>query len=133
MITATDRSPEESDASKVAETPVERTDKDPALAQATEKTAAHDATGDPHHTLRAIVKERTWIRVFVDDHEPKEYVFQPGSQPQWEAVEGFELLIGNAGGIDLNFNGEQMTDLGASGKVIRVFLPEEFKQNRKED
>lgn len=133
MIPPADIKLEKKDALKVEETPIETTDKDSSLDQAQEKTSASDTTNALKHTLRAMVKERTWIRIFVDDHEPKEYVFQPGSQPQWEAAEGFELLIGNAGGIDLDFNGEQMKDLGESGKVIRVFLPEGFKQNRKED
>ncbi|MDZ7697008.1 MAG: DUF4115 domain-containing protein [Deltaproteobacteria bacterium] len=133
MTPATDSNLEKKDALKVVETPIETTDKDLSPDQAGEKTSAPDTTNVLNHTLRAMVKERTWIRIFVDDREPKEYVFQPGSQPQWEAAEGFELLIGNAGGIDLDFNGEQMTDLGESGKVIRVFLPEEFKQNRKEN
>ncbi len=73
--------------------------------------------------LRAVVKERTWVRIFVDDKDPKEYIFQPGSEPQWTAEKGFELLIGNAGGIELELNGERVEGLGKRGQVVRLRLP----------
>jgi cytoskeleton protein RodZ len=73
--------------------------------------------------LRAVVKERTWVRIFVDDKDPKEYIFQPGSEPEWTAEKGFELLIGNAGGIELELNGERVEGLGKRGQVVRLRLP----------
>ena len=75
--------------------------------------------------LRAAVKERTWVRIFVDDQDPKEYIFQPGSEPEWTANEGFELVIGNAGGIELELNGQRVEDLGRSGQVVRLRLPKQ--------
>ncbi len=78
--------------------------------------------------LKADVKERTWVKIRIDGREPKEYVFSPGSQPEWEAKEGFELLIGNAGGLDFMLNGEEMKDLGNPGQVIRLKFPEDFER-----
>ena len=78
--------------------------------------------------LKADVKERTWVKIRIDGREPKEYVFSPGSQPEWEAKEGFELLIGNAGGLDFMLNGEEMKDLGNPGQVIRLKFPEDFEK-----
>jgi len=80
--------------------------------------------------LRAAVKERTWVRIFVDDQDPKEYIFQPGSKPEWTANEGFELVIGNAGGIELELNGQRVEDLGRSGQVVRLRLPKDNEQSR---
>ena len=77
----------------------------------------------PPLILKANVKERTWVRVTIDGERPKEYVFDPESSPEWRAHSGFELLIGNAGGIDLEFNGKKMEDLGKRGQVIRLRLP----------
>jgi len=79
--------------------------------------------------LKAIVKERTWIRVRIDNEKPKEYILGPESQPQWRAAKVFELLIGNAGGIDLEFNGKKMEDLGKQGQVIRLRLPMEYERS----
>ncbi|MEJ2586757.1 MAG: DUF4115 domain-containing protein [Deltaproteobacteria bacterium] len=129
----TREAPEADKAAQVPSAPAEEAKVEQPLAEAAEKTPAPDLGNGHQLTLKAMVKERTWVRIFVDDREPKEYVFQPGSHPQWEANKGFELLIGNAGGIDLEFNGKPLKDLGESGKVIRLFFPEGYKQNRSED
>ncbi len=77
-------------------------------------------------TLRGIVKTRTWVRIYVDDQAPKEFIFQPGSRPQWKAKQGFSVLVGNAAGIDFEFNGEEIRDLGNLGQVVRLNFPEGF-------
>ncbi len=80
--------------------------------------------------LKANVKERTWIRVFVDKMKPKDYVFSPGSKPEWTAEKGFELLIGNAGGIELGFEGAPMKTPGKKGQVIRLSIPEGYERSK---
>jgi len=83
--------------------------------------------------LKANVREKTWVRVFVDDQDPKEYVFTPGSHPEWKAKEGLELLIGNAGGISFEFNGVQIENIGNPGQVVRLSLPEGYKRKKLQD
>lgn len=75
--------------------------------------------------LKGVVREKTWVRIFVDDQGPKDYIFRAGSEPEWRAKEGFELLIGNAGGIELELNGKMIQDLGSRGQVVRLRLPKE--------
>ena len=82
--------------------------------------------------LKGHVTERTWLRISIDDRKPKEYVFAPSDTPQWEAEKGFELLIGNAGGIVLEFNGKKMDNLGKRGQVVRIKLPEEERSSAKD-
>ena len=53
----------------------------------------------------------------------KEYLFQPGDTITWTAQEGFDILVGNAGGIDFSLNGTEIGTLGVEGKVVRVKLP----------
>lgn len=64
----------------------------------------------------------------MDDQGPKEYMFRPGSHLQWKATKGFEILIGNAGGIDLEFSGTEIKNLGGHGKVVRLRLPEDYER-----
>ena len=87
----------------------------------------------PEITLKADVVERTWIKIFVDGQDPKEFIFPPGSHPEWKAREGFELLIGNAGGINLELNGQKIKKLGTSGQVVRLSLPEGYKSRVVQD
>jgi cytoskeleton protein RodZ len=84
-------------------------------------------TGSDLLILKAIVRKRTYIRVVADSLEPKEYVFSAGSNPQWEARKDFDVLIGNAGGVDLEFNGKKIQDLGRPGQVIRLRFPKNVR------
>jgi len=84
-------------------------------------------------TLKANIREKTWVRVFVDDQDPKEYIFAPGSRPVWKAKTGMELLIGNAGGIGLEFNGVPIENIGDPGQVVRLNLPEGYKRKKLQD
>ncbi len=107
------------------------------------ETAVNDAaTSEPsvgtepdqtRFVLTGHVQARTWIRICVDDQEPKEYIFQPGSRPQWKGVEGFNILIGNAAGVEFDFNGERFENLGDLGKVVRLKLPQYFEGSKCED
>jgi cytoskeleton protein RodZ len=85
------------------------------------------------HVLKAVVEDRTWIRITVDDEKPKEYIFQPGSRPQWKAKNGFDLVIGNAAGIEFEFDGQPMENLGELGQVVRLKLPEGYEGPVRED
>ena len=76
--------------------------------------------------LQGIVKGRTWVRIIIDGQEPKEYIFQPGARPQWKARESFDILIGNAVGIEFEFNKERIGNLGNLGQVVRLKLPEDL-------
>lgn len=83
--------------------------------------------------LKGHVTERTWLRISIDGLEPKEYTFGPSDKPEWKAENGFELLIGNAGGIILEFNGKKMDNLGKRGQVVRIKLPGEEERNTARD
>ena len=82
----------------------------------------------PELTLKAAIREETWVKITVDNNEPKEFMFTPGRRYEWKAKKGFELMIGNAGGIDLEFNGEAVAKPSTSGKVVRLRLPENFER-----
>jgi len=77
----------------------------------------------PQFELTAHVRSRTWIAIHVDDQPEKEYLFQPGGTFTWEAHEGFDILVGNAGGIDFVLNGTKIGTLGGEGEVVRIRLP----------
>lgn len=78
----------------------------------------------PQFILTATVKSQTWIAMYIDDEAAKEYLLEPGDAMRWEADEGFDILVGNAGGIEFFLNGEEVGHLGPEGKVVRLKLPE---------
>ncbi len=75
-------------------------------------------------TLTAQVNNPTWIAIYIDDAPVKEYLFQPGDTMKWTADKGFDILVGNAAGIEFFLNGKEVGYLGPEGKVVRLKLPE---------
>jgi len=82
------------------------------------------SSGSAPFVLRAEAVETTWLRIFIDESQEREYTLRPGEQLTWTAVAGIDLLVGNAGGIRLYLNNEPLKLLGESGKVVRLYLPD---------
>lgn len=85
------------------------------------------------NTLTCYVSSTTYVKIWVDNNRPAQHVFPGGSRHQWTASEGFYVLVGNAGGIEFDFNGKKIKDLGRQGEVVRLRLPENFKSNISEN
>ena len=73
--------------------------------------------------LNIRANEETWLKVIVDDNAPSEYILGPGDRLALTATQGYSLLIGNAGGVEMDLNGEPVTITGKSGQVRTIELP----------
>jgi hypothetical protein len=95
--------------------------------QAETKTVAaapQASTSSPAHTLRAQAKEATWIRVLAEGQPPREMILRPGQSAVWTSDSTFQITLGNAGGVTLNLDGQDLPPFGKSGQVIRnIRLP----------
>ncbi|MDJ0667732.1 MAG: DUF4115 domain-containing protein [Desulfobacterales bacterium] len=67
--------------------------------------------------------EDTWLKVIIDDQKPEEIMLKSGDSKQIEARNHFNLLIGNAGGVELQLNGSPVEVSGKSGQVVNIQLP----------
>ncbi len=70
-------------------------------------------------------RELTWIRVVKDKKDTREILLRPGEKIEREASESFLLDIGNAGGVDIYFQGRPLGALGKHGEVVHIRLPTE--------
>ncbi|HXI10513.1 MAG TPA: RodZ domain-containing protein, partial [Thermodesulfobacteriota bacterium] len=75
------------------------------------------------HSLTVSAAELTWVKVAIDDDEPFDVVLRPGEKVSWKAAKAFHLVVGNAGGVTVNFDGEEFSGLGASGEVVKLVFP----------
>lgn len=73
--------------------------------------------------LTVTAVETTWLRITRDQEEPREMTLRPGQTTRLEADTGFQLLIGNAGGVRLALNDETVQVPGRSGQVVTLRLP----------
>jgi len=79
-------------------------------------------TARPGHRLTARATEEVWIQVSVDGDEPVDVLLKEGEAAAWEAEDGFSLVVGNAGGVSLTLDGEDLGPLGKSGHVAHLDL-----------
>ncbi|MFC1859438.1 helix-turn-helix domain-containing protein [Thermodesulfobacteriota bacterium] len=73
--------------------------------------------------LKILTVEETWIKIIVDSQSPREYTLQPGDRLALEASVGYNLLIGNAGGIKLALNDAPVEVPGKSAQVVNIQIP----------
>jgi len=72
--------------------------------------------------LMIACQQRTWVRIVIDGSERKEFTMNPEEVLVLDGREGFDLLIGNAGGIKLFYNGKDTGFEGSEGEVKRISL-----------
>ena len=73
--------------------------------------------------LKLVAVEPTWLKIITDDQVPQEYSMGAGDTLRLEAHDRFNLLIGNATGVRLTFNGKPVAVPGKSGQVVTLQLP----------
>ncbi len=95
--------------------PEERTAPEPAPAPAPAERAAYK--------LVIEAGETTWLNIIEDDNPPYEIMLRAGERIEREASERFMIDVGNAGGVDVRFQGKSLGRLGNSGEVVHLVLP----------
>jgi cytoskeleton protein RodZ len=72
--------------------------------------------------LVVTAREITWVRISEDGKKAYQFLMRPGEKLERSASK-FNMDVGNAGGISLEFQGKKMESLGKSGEVVHVNLP----------
>jgi len=73
--------------------------------------------------LKILTVEKTWLKVIIDDQKSREYSLNPGDRLELEALSEFNLLIGNAAGVQLNINDKDIPVPGKKGQVVTLKIP----------
>jgi transcriptional regulator with XRE-family HTH domain len=68
--------------------------------------------------LEAFALDSAWMSITMDGKINEEILMKPGMKKIWKAEKFFTLTSGNAGGIKLKRNGEELEPLGARGNVV---------------
>jgi transcriptional regulator with XRE-family HTH domain len=68
--------------------------------------------------------DKSWVLVTMDGGQSSSEVdLVEGEVRTYQAVKSFTLKIGNAGGVDIQFNGKPLGILGVTGQVVEINLP----------
>ena len=112
---ATPPVPEEEQAASLSPTPEPALPSTlPALAPSAPSPEAPQLSQAPSgfHQLHIQARERTWIRVVIDEELVQDVVLEPNEQVRWEARDNFTLTVGNAGGVEVTFDDDRLSPAG---------------------
>ncbi len=69
--------------------------------------------------------DKSWVQVVTDDGKGTyEADLDEGEVKIYQAAKNFKVKIGNAGGVDLYYNGRALGVRGVTGQVVEIDLPE---------
>jgi cytoskeleton protein RodZ len=88
-------------------------------------TKEEEKPKERRHILKVVTTEKTWLRIKPDDQPLIDVLLQPKETVSWSARRRFDITIGNAGGVEIFFNGVSQGNLGKPGEVINLVLPKE--------
>jgi len=63
-------------------------------------------------------RESTWVFIEGDSEVLWQGILTPGQRKVLFSLNGFQATVGNAGGVELFFNGKSLRRLGPRGKVV---------------
>jgi len=94
--------------------------------QPAEKTASPGSdqpVSDKRLMLKVVAVKGTWMKVIIDGQDSEEYKLSAGDHLELQATEGYNILIGDAKGIQLMLNEKPYPITGKSGQVVTVQIP----------
>jgi cytoskeleton protein RodZ len=75
-----------------------------------------------HLIIKAL--DKSWVLVTTDDGRTRtEADLARGEVRTYRASNNFKIKLGNAGGVDVQFNGKPLGVLGPAGQVLEITLP----------
>jgi hypothetical protein len=101
--------------------------------QTGEKSTSSPGTEKKLLTLGMKAVEKTWLHIQSSEKADMDVILQPGENLSVQDGQRIELLVGNAGGLDLIFNGVPLEKFGTSGEVVTlIFTPQGIEAKRHE-
>ena len=92
----------------------------PAFAQTEKK---RESSPLREHTLVIKASERSWIKIQDGCALPFDVVLYPGDSYTRTSSHPLAIVIGNAGGVQVIFDGKGLNRMGEKGGVVKLKLP----------
>ncbi|NLP09761.1 DUF4115 domain-containing protein [bacterium] len=83
-------------------------------------SAEAPATEELHLAIK--ISDSAWVRIVYQDSLVDEGVFAPGDGRNWSSLNRFFMKIGNAGGVHLYLNNQDLGDAGVRGQVVNLMI-----------
>jgi cytoskeletal protein RodZ len=73
--------------------------------------------------LQVVAVEQTWLKVIVDSQNARSYNLKPADRLELEGTRNFNLMIGNAAGVQIFLDERPVKIFGSSGQVVSLKIP----------
>lgn len=80
--------------------------------------------------LKLRVNQDCWLNITIDGAVSQQYDLKAGDLIEWKGERFFSLDLGNAGGVEAEFNGKALPSFGEAGETAHVILPPEYSEER---
>jgi cytoskeleton protein RodZ len=77
------------------------------------------------HLFTVDASQKTWVQVTIDDKSTQNAMLEPGEKHEWESEKGMKIVVGNAGGIRMKWDGRPVEVPAKPGSVLRFSLPDQ--------
>ena len=90
-----------------------------------EAAGKQPSAADPKEKLKlqVVAVERTWLKVIVDGEKVRSYDLKPEDRLELEGTISFNLMIGNATGLEIVLDDRPVKIFGSSGQVVSLKIP----------
>ncbi|MDO9559782.1 MAG: DUF4115 domain-containing protein [Syntrophales bacterium] len=78
---------------------------------------------EKNYRLFMEAREPVWLRIREDRNQSEQMILKAGETLERFAAESFTVDIGNAGGIDIMFQGKPVGSIGKRGQVVHLRFP----------
>jgi cytoskeleton protein RodZ len=75
------------------------------------------------HVLTIKASAVTWMRIRTGEPPDIDVILRPNETVTYKTKRSFNVEVGNAGGVELIFDGRPVGPLGKSGEVVHLILP----------
>ncbi len=105
--------------------PPAKTDPAPAAMNVSTGTGANSVN---HVMLSLSATEKTWLSITSDGKQIFSGILEPSQTKTLTALDAAKMKVGNAGGLEVIWNGKPIGPIGPSGQVrVVVFTPDNFQ------
>lgn len=73
--------------------------------------------------LQVVATKQTWLKVIIDSQNARSYELKPEDRLELEGTKNFNLMIGDATGLEILLNDRPVNIYGNSGQVVSLKIP----------
>jgi cytoskeleton protein RodZ len=77
----------------------------------------------PNHNFEIEALQSSWVEVRCDGRKSEGVLLQAGERREWQVARELQILVGNAGGVQMKWDGSAVNIGGRPGQVLRFKLP----------